>query len=54
MKRVEEDLKEKKLVVHVTPEQFAALMTIKAKTLAPVSATVRRAIDEYLERNAKK
>lgn len=43
-----------KLVIHVSPEQRVALEKLHAKTGAPMSELVRRALAEYLQKAGSK
>ena len=43
-----------KIAIYLDNHQLAALREIQRTELAPVAASIRRAIDEYLERRKKK
>jgi metal-responsive CopG/Arc/MetJ family transcriptional regulator len=44
----------KRTVVWLTKQQIKALAEMSHKSLAPVSALVRQAVKEFLERHAKR
>ena len=41
-------MKKIKILANVTPEQYTALRKLSAETYIPVTAILRRAIDQYL------
>ena len=43
-----------KIAVYLDNHQLAALRAIQQNDMVPVAASIRRAIDEYLERRKKK